>query len=392
VSANTGASLADGTRAALGRTVFAPVWLALGVVALLSLWGLSIPLWVQYVPFLASVLVVGLPHGAVDHLAAARLGGDRPSHPFAAVAALYLLVGSAYLVAWRLAPAASFALFVALTWFHWGQGDLYVLVALPERTHLRSSLGRGLCLLVRGGLPMIVPLLAFPDTYRAVARTVIELFDPGAVAALEPLFSIPARLALGGGLAALSVVALAVGYHGARNGHERDGNRRLDDRRGSGSHGRSDDGGDGETEADARKRAWRLDAAETVLLWAYFLIVPPILAVGLYFCLWHSLRHVVRVIVLSDDERAAGSEDGTTPAAGAAKKGFVRFAREATPLTAGALVIFAGLYLLAPVTDVSGVLALYLVLLAVLTLPHIIVVSWMDLEQGVWKGRETTGA
>lgn len=47
-------------------------------------------------------------------------------------------------------------------------------------------------------------------------------------------------------------------------------------------------------------------------------------------------------------------------------------------------MIFAGLYLLAPVEDVAGVIALYLVLLAVLTLPHVLVVTWMDVKQGIW--------
>jgi len=348
----------------LGTIVFTPTWIALAVVALPFLAGLAVPSWVQYVPFLVSVLVLGLPHGAVDHLAAARVG--RIDRPLAVVAALYLVAGGGYLLVWLVAPAASFVFFIALTWFHWGQGDLYVLVASPTRTHLRSPVQRALCVLVRGGLPMIVPLLAFPGVYREVARAVTELFDPGAITALEPFFSLPARLALGGGLAALSIAALAIGY------------RRADE-------------GDGE-----RKRAWRLDAGETALLWAYFLVVPPVLAVGLYFCLWHSLRHVVRVIALGDGteiegEKRVGNErwgregDGIeglrAPGVGAE---FARFAREAAPLTAGALVIFAGLYLLAPVGDVSGLIALYLVLLAVLTLPHVLVVTWMDVQQGIW--------
>lgn len=341
---SAGTPLAVGTRT-LRRTVFVPVWLALALAALPFLAGIAVPSWVRYVPFLASILLLGLPHGAVDHLATARVGGiDRLGHPFVAVALVYLLAGGAYLLAWLVAPAASFAFFIALTWFHWGQGDLYVLAALPERTHLRSRLQRGLCIAVRGGLPMVVPLLAFPGVYREVARTVVQLFDPGAIGTLDPLFTLPVRLALGIGLAGLSAVALGLGY------------RRVDD--------------------ECRRRAWRLDVAETALLWGFFLVVPPILAVGLYFCLWHSLRHVVRVIVLEDG--------GSAVAPTSVPSGFVRFAREAAPLTVGALVIFGGLYLLAPVGDVAGLIALYLVLLAVLTLPHVLVVTWMDYRQGIW--------
>lgn len=246
------------------------------------------------------MLVLGLPHGAVDHLAVVRVGSTRPDRPLAAVAALYLLAGGAYLGVWLVAPAFSFALFVALTWVHWGQGDCYVLVALPGRTHLGSPFQRALCVLVRGGLPMVVPLLAFPGTYREVARAVIGLFDPGATAVLEPLFALPARLALGALLAALSLVALVPGYRRAI------GSRQVGEDRRAGSDGRATSG--------ERRRAWRLDAGETLFLWAYFLAVPPILAVGLYFCLWHSLRYVVRVIALGDGdafdgERTTGVDD-----------------------------------------------------------------------------------
>jgi len=336
------------------RTVFVPVWIALALAALPFAFGLSVPPWVQYVPFLASVLVLGLPHGAVDHLVAARIGGSEVSigHPFTAVGSLYLLAGGAYLLAWLLVPAASFVFFIALTWFHWGQGDLYVLTVLPERTHLRSPAQRLLCVLLRGGLPMIVPLLAFPAVYRQVARAVTGLFDSSAIALLDPVFAFPTRLALGGVLAALSIGALALGY------------RRAD--------------------KAPRRRTWRLDAAETAFLWGYFLLVPPILAVGLYFCLWHSLRHVVRVIALGNEPDIGTTGIGAPDAGRSVVREFARFAREAAPLTAGALVIFVALYFLAPVADVLGLVALYLVLLAILTLPHVLVVTWMDREQGIW--------
>jgi Brp/Blh family beta-carotene 15,15'-monooxygenase len=356
VSART--SLVGGRSGGVERTVFAPVWIALAIVALPFALGLSVPLWVQYVPFLASVLVLGLPHGAVDHLAAARLtdseaGSEGPiDRPLAAVGALYVLAGGAYLLAWSLAPAAAFVFFIVLTWFHWGQGDLYVLTVLPERTHLRSPAQRLLCVFLRGGLPMIVPLLAFPAVYREVARAVTGLFDSSAIALLDPVFAFGTRLVLGVGLAALSLGALALGY------------RRADEA--------------------LQRRTWRLDAAEMALLWGYFLLVPPILAIGLYFCLWHSLRHVVRAIALGDESSAGTTGIGAPDADRSVVREFARFAREAAPLTAGALVIFAGLYVLAPVADVLGLIALYLVLLAILTLPHVLVVTWMDGKQGIW--------
>ena len=62
-----------------------------------------------------------------------------------------------------------------------------------------------------------------------------------------------------------------------------------------------------------------------------------------------------------------------------------RFGTEAAPLTAVALALVAALWLAVPEppTTLAGGAALYLVLIAVLTLPHVAVVTWMDRAQGV---------
>ena len=62
-----------------------------------------------------------------------------------------------------------------------------------------------------------------------------------------------------------------------------------------------------------------------------------------------------------------------------------RFLKEALPLTALALVLFAGLWLAVPVEPtLRGATGLYLVFIAILTLPHVLVVLWMDRAQGLW--------
>lgn len=336
-------TLAPGVRATLHRAVFRPVWLALALCTVPFLLDLSVPTWLRYAPFLASALVLGLPHGAVDHLALAWTSDlDRP---LAAVSLLYFLAGGAYLACWIVAPAPAFAFFIMLTWFHWGQGDLYALRALADHTHLRTRAQRTLAVAIRGGLPMCVPLVAFPEVYAFVARETIALFDPGGAAALAVAFHPDVRFALGGAFATLTVAALGLGFV--------------------------------RSEGPQQRASWRFDAVETLLLWGYFLVVPPILAVGLYFCLWHSLRHVVRLIAL-DPGGASALRDGSL------RPGLARFARHAAPLTAGALVVLYGLSLLAPADDPRSLLGLYLVLLAVLTLPHVLVVAWMDHEQRVW--------
>jgi len=345
-------AVAPAARRTLARTVVRPSWLALGAVALATAAGTAVgadlPTVVVYAPFALSVVVLGLPHGAVDHLVPGRLGDGVTVRSMLWVGAVYVVLMAAYAVGWFLAPTASFVFFVAMTLFHWGQGDVYALLALDGAEHLPTATERGLALLVRGGLPMLAPLVAVPGRYREVALSVVSLFGADA-AALAPAFSPTGRLVAGGGLLALSVLGVVVGGLRVRGG--------------------------------AARTPWLVDAGEVALLWVYFAVVPPVLAVGVYFCLWHALRHVARLLVVSDAASDALAAGDATAALG-------RFARDAAPLTAVSLLVFAALWVAVPnapgAGDRGGLLALYLVGIAVLTLPHVAVVTWMDHRQGVW--------
>ncbi len=300
---------------------------------------------VQYVPLVLSVLVFGVPHGAVDHLVLPRARNEPVTRrALAAVGLLYLVVGGAYAVVWLYSPALAFALFILVTLFHWGQGDVHALVGLAGADHLSSRPSRVLTLVVRGGLPMLVPLVAFPDQYAFVAGTLVGLFDPAAPAALEPVFEPSVRTAVAIGFGTLVALTLGLGYLRATS-----------------------------------IGPWLIDAGETLGLLAFFALVPPIFAIGLYFTFWHSVRHILRTMLVDDVARQA-LERGATGAA------WMRFARDAAPLTAGALVVFGVVALAVPRTPATlpDVVGLYLVGIALLTLPHVVVVSALDREQGIW--------
>lgn len=183
---------------------------------------------------------------------------------------------------------------------------------LAGADHLRSRTARALTAFVRGAIPMLVPLVAFPAEYAFVARALVGLFDPTVVYALEPAFAPGTRIAVGVVLAASILASIALGARGA------------------------DDCG-----------PWLLDAGETVGLVAYFAVVPPILAIGLYFPFWHSLRHVLRAILLDEPAR-------DHLARGRVARAFGRFARDATPLTAGAVVLCIALALVVPATPATA--------------------------------------
>jgi len=326
------------------RVAFRPVWLALAAVTLVHVLGVSVPVSLRYGVFLLTVVAFGLPHGAVDHLCIPRVrGADTTARSLALVGVLYLLLGGAYAIVWVLSPVVGFVFFILLTWYHWGQGDLYPLRVSAE-SYPHGRVGTALTLAVRGGLPMLVPLVFFPDRYQEVATILVSLFESTDGAVLDPVFTPGARLAAGVGFGLLSLGSLAWGYWA---------------------------GGD--------SRGLRIDAAETALLWAFFALVPPVLAVGLYFALWHSIRHILRLVALDAEGAPTGSL--TTH--------LRQFGRDALPMSVGALAIFGLLYAVAPHSsgDLTGLAGLYLVLLAVLTLPHVVVVTWLDSTQGIWPGQ-----
>jgi len=195
----------------LARTTLWPSWGGIGVVAAVFSICLSLPDWLRYLPLLASVALIGLPHGAVDHLAIPRARGEEPTvRWFARVGALYLLVGGVYAGLWFLAPGLSVLLFIAVTWAHWGQGDLWPLLSVTGVDHLRSWAHRLGTMLVRGGPPMLVPVWFFPERYRAVVEAIVGRFGV-ANAALDPVFDPGVRAVVVGGLAALSVLVLVLG-------------------------------------------------------------------------------------------------------------------------------------------------------------------------------------
>ena len=338
----TAGATAGGARVALGRASLLAGWVPLLAVVPVALLAPELPPTYRYLPLVASAVLFGMPHGAVDYVALPRARTGRVDVcGVVVVAALYLLLGGAYLALWFIAPVPAAVLFILLTWFHWGQGDLYALRDLFGTDHVGDRLQAALTVVVRGGAPMLVPLVGFPDRYRAVVGTFVEPF--GASAGAWWVFGRTPRLVFGGALAAVTVLALARGYR------------------------------------QGALRGWGLDAAETGLLWAYFLLVPPVLAIGVYFCLWHSVRHIARVVLLDGRNVDALARRRWLPAAG-------RFALEAAVPTALALALVGALWVAAPDSagSLAGATGLYLVGIAVLTLPHTAVVVWLDREQGIW--------
>jgi len=280
-----------------------------------------------YLPMLASVLLFGLPHGAIDHLVVLGLANSSLSlKALALVCLIYLSFVVVMLCLWWGAPLVAVILFLAITIYHWGRADLAFEGLLnPEALQATPRILKFNHSFLRGILPIGIPFLSFPDATEAILNSCSIAFgykyELGATLPFVILIFLLLLL--------FSEIAF-LRYQGVQ-------------------------------------RTVRL--VEDLGLIAFFVLVPPLLAVGLYFCLWHGFRHVLRLI------RYEGNQgDCETSLAR-----FKQFYSQALPFTLASILILAiVLLLLRGSVDLSVFTGIYLVVISSLTVPHLLVVEWMD--------------
>lgn len=265
-------------------------------------------------------LLIGLPHGAVDHLLPAhRLGWGIPR--LGAFALAYAALAAVGYLLFQAAPGPALVVFVLLSAWHFGTGE----TAFADLRAGRPVTRRVAPAAVLGGVVLLVPLVRGSTDAAAVIAAVVPGSDgvlPSAVATVVLALVVPA--------AVLLVVSLVLA-------------------------GR------------------RLEALEVLALLALALLAPPFAAFGVYFGAWHSLRHLARVV--AEDPVNAGELS-----AGRLVRPLRRFAVQAALPTTAVLVAIGVLW---STTDGwLGFVATDIPLLAALTLPHALVVTWLDNGQG----------
>lgn len=121
-----------------------PLWLAVPILAA----SLLLPWQGQWFCAAAVIIVLGVPHGALDVEIGRTLLRHRVGWAwFPLFAAPYLGLVAVVLVAWRLVPEATLGAFLAVSVWHFG---------------LEETEGSGLPALARGGLPVALPVLMQP--------------------------------------------------------------------------------------------------------------------------------------------------------------------------------------------------------------------------------------
>lgn len=183
--------------------------------------------------------VLGLPHGAVDHLA---LGWSRPGGVRRVLLGGYavLAVGVAWVAV--VLPVPMVLALLVLSCAHFAEGELAFarLCGRPASAITAAAVGTTV---------VTVPLLLRPDAVRGV----LDGLDPGLAPVLAqlrvPALVLTGLLVLGGSVSAV------------------------------------------------HRRAWR-PLAELVLVAAACLFAPPLLVFATWFGAWHAPRHLVRLLEL----------------------------------------------------------------------------------------------
>jgi beta-carotene 15,15'-dioxygenase len=290
--------------------------------------------WLLAPLLLGGMVVLGVAHGACDqfvvpatHPGLARGRGRYWARFLAGYLGLAAVVG----LLWWWQPTIAVALFFGLTAWHWGSADA------PAHARYRSQwLAHSL---LRGTLLFAVPLWHWPTETMAIVRGLLALTGTASLPATPaPQVGLVLLVGVLGGLA-----LLWLSYY-----------------------------------RQQQAELARTDALETGLLVALLLVLPPVLAAGVYFVFWHSLQHVLRMNQLMDRASAAGQRSLW------AELGF--FLRRSAPLLLISLSGLAVVFGLAWAWAASGTVLVSLALLAasIVTLPHALLVT-LGMDAAQWR-------
>ena len=262
-------------------------------------------------------LIIGIPHGALDHLV--TLPKDKPAK-MALFVIIYVLIAVAAVWAILRWNVLGFQLVVIMSAAHFGIGDA-AFIAESERLNngvSKSLTDRLIYALPAGLLPVFVPLTS-DLTNSALAEVNPQLINwAGSNSNLIHLLVLL--------IAASSLFILVL---------------------------KRDDKG----------------AMDLALLAALSILTPPLVAFAIYFGLWHALRHTARLTLnLSKSEIAYQNNEP--------KRAFINAVLPGIPALIGTFIVAAVLAATNP--NNSRLLWSILVVIWALTVPHMMVTAKLD--------------
>ncbi len=262
-------------------------------------------------------LIIGIPHGALDHLVALPKGQPVKMALFVIIYVLIAVAAVWAILRWNV---LGFQLVVIMSAAHFGVGDA-AFIAESERLNngvSRSLMDRLIYAIPAGLLPVFVPLSS-DLTNSALAQVNPKLINWAG--SNTNLIHLSVLL-----VAATSIFILIL---------------KRDDK----------------------------SAIDLTLLAALSILTPPLVAFAIYFGLWHALRHTARLTLNLPKSIAAYQNNDL-------RRAFLQAVLPGTPALIGTFIV-AGI-LAATNPDNSRLFWSILVVIWALTVPHMIVTAKLD--------------
>lgn len=205
-------------------------------------------------PWLVSLVVVGLPHGAADLAVTRRIGRGSVGRVFS----IYLACMVAVLALFMVAPVPLIVLFAALSLWHFGMGHAdgqMPPIAVGLLPQARAAVARG--------APVLgVPLMVWPaETGAAILGLMGLVGTPSQVQRAQAAFAPATIHPVGWILVVIGAAALFAEIWATR-----------------GTPG-------------ALRRSWGT-CVDLAVIAALGIAAPPLLSIGVYFLAWHAWRHL----------------------------------------------------------------------------------------------------
>jgi len=291
--------------------------------------------------FYIGIIILGMAHGAADHLFAWGMIKRQNLFKKISLLLIYASFSVLYLIIWKYLPLAALSLFLIITILHWGQGDRYFCFKIYNCRYLKDCFYlKTLNILIKGTIPIFISIysdFAFSVSFidSLFDQLGHNLFEIGLLANFYDLYII-IPLAL-----FILYILMLFRYCKSSNNYNLKG--------------------------------IIFDISETVLLFLLFLLLPTALSLGMYFILWHSLRHAVRILLA--DGRFLGGPFKNIPF-----NISFRWAQLTGAMTILAFIgssFFLSFNILVPNIDVMWI-SFTFISISCLTFPHFITVYLLD--------------
>lgn len=269
---------------------------------------------VQYYVLAITLLLIGIPHGAMDHVIDGAMNNWKVDTFNIRFYSLYLGLIALYVIFWLIFPLAAMAVFLLITTYHFGQADVQRF-ELKKLTYWLMLFTRGLTLLL---------LLLFADL--AYASSIIESITAFNLAAfVGTSFSVD-MLIYWWAIITSAIIFVSI-YKSIKS-----------------------------------FRIAAIATLENVVLIMMFKFANIVIAFSLYFGFWHSYEHVK---VMADYLFSKGQ-----------KLSFGSFYKQSFTFSMLAYLGLLFIYnLLDAYSQTEYMIGLLLILISVLTLPHLVIVE-----------------